>query len=352
MTAPAGAASIHLPAPALPDGDFCRAMLPRVSRTFALCIRLLPPGLAHPVMVAYLLCRIADTIEDSAVLEVGEKRDLLHRFASTVGTDTEGGDWTRGVFPAAASDEEYLVREAERVLREYRALAVAEQSAIRPWVQEMCTGMAEFARPSRAPAEVQTLATVDDLDRYCYFVAGTVGHLLTGLFRLHAGRIDPARFDRLDHLATSFGLGLQLTNIIKDAAHDHRQGWSFVPGELCRRAGVAPADLFDARHRSEARAVMDTLIDKASTHLDDALEYTLLLPRRLYRVRLFCLTALYFAVRTLHLARRDARLLDPAYRLKITRGEVYRIVATAAAVAPSNVLTRACYTRLGAADLL
>ena len=43
---------------------FGREVLPAVSRTFALSIRVLPGTLGRAVLTAYLLCRIADTVED------------------------------------------------------------------------------------------------------------------------------------------------------------------------------------------------------------------------------------------------------------------------------------------------
>ena len=46
------------------DEDYQNRILPHVSRTFALTIPQLPPALRTPVTNAYLLCRIADTIED------------------------------------------------------------------------------------------------------------------------------------------------------------------------------------------------------------------------------------------------------------------------------------------------
>jgi len=55
------------------DSKFCSDMLPRVSRTFAICIRLLPADLEHSVLIAYLLCRVADTIEDTTGLNSAEK---------------------------------------------------------------------------------------------------------------------------------------------------------------------------------------------------------------------------------------------------------------------------------------
>lgn len=49
-------------------------ILPKVSRTFALTIPQLPPELRRAVANAYLLCRIADTIEDEPALSAEQKR--------------------------------------------------------------------------------------------------------------------------------------------------------------------------------------------------------------------------------------------------------------------------------------
>src|SRR3954469_24800110 len=56
---------------------FGREILPAVSRTFALSIRLLPGELGRAVLAAYLLCRIADTLEDEPALPASDKAALL-----------------------------------------------------------------------------------------------------------------------------------------------------------------------------------------------------------------------------------------------------------------------------------
>ncbi|HET7039564.1 MAG TPA: phytoene/squalene synthase family protein [Gemmatimonadales bacterium] len=328
------------------DRDFCRAMLPKVSRTFALGIRLLPGRLQEAVRVSYLLCRIADTIEDGAELPPADKARLLARLRACLADDAGDLNALRDVFPAPATHEQRLVRDAHRVFRCFRALTSAERAVIRPWVAEMIAGMSEFASRRTALGELEALSSVAELDRYCYYVAGTVGHLLTGLFRIHHPGIPAARYDRLEALATSFGLGLQLTNIIKDVADDRRRGWSFVPRDLCEVAGLRPADLQDPARFPQAARVMATLIAKAKGHLRDALAYCTTLPAAAYRIRIFCLTSLYFAVRTLRLAEHDPRLLDPTHKVKITRGEVYRTVAAASLVAPFDPLVRGYYLRL------
>ena len=50
------------------DEAYQDEILPHVSRTFALTIPQLPPALRTAVTSAYLLCRIADTIEDEPAL--------------------------------------------------------------------------------------------------------------------------------------------------------------------------------------------------------------------------------------------------------------------------------------------
>lgn len=54
---------------------FCREILPQVSRTFALSIRVLPGDLGNTVRTSYLLCRIADTIEDEPQLSAEQKAE-------------------------------------------------------------------------------------------------------------------------------------------------------------------------------------------------------------------------------------------------------------------------------------
>src|ERR1700694_3013319 len=68
-----------------------RLLLPRVSRTFALGINMLPPRLEAPVRIGYLLCRIADTIEDDLAVSPERKAQLLDEFLACF-DDGRGAD--------------------------------------------------------------------------------------------------------------------------------------------------------------------------------------------------------------------------------------------------------------------
>lgn len=350
------------PVPAADDRRLCEAALPHVSRTFALCIRFLPDELEYSVLVAYLLCRIADTIEDSATLGEAEQRRLLAwlRDALSEGDAETGARAGAGpadaapleeAFADAASHDERLARDAAAVLREHHRLPAAHRDAIRPRVQEMCDGMAEFVsgplrRDPQNPHALRALPDVQSLERYCYFVAGTVGHLLSALFRQHFRTADAERDRRLEELAASFGLGLQLTNIVKDVTADRRRGVSFVPEELCSDAGIDVARLTSPAHRPAARQVVLGMTEMARRRLDDAIEYCTWLPREEYGIRRFCLVSVFLAARTLALVPRDPRLLDPDHTVKITRADVTRTVLVASAIAPGNLLVRRYYAAL------
>src|SRR6478609_6059684 len=56
---------------------FRREMLHRTSRTFAVNVPLLPRPLDGIVTTAYLLCRVADTIEDATALPAQARVELL-----------------------------------------------------------------------------------------------------------------------------------------------------------------------------------------------------------------------------------------------------------------------------------
>ena len=47
------------------DREICWELLPKVSRSFALCIKILPEPLNDQMMLSYMVFRVIDTIEDS-----------------------------------------------------------------------------------------------------------------------------------------------------------------------------------------------------------------------------------------------------------------------------------------------
>ena len=316
------------------DFALCRELLPGVSRTFALTIRVLPERLRDAITVAYLLCRIADLFEDASELDPRARIVQLEAIGLSLEENPpDPREMTARINDQLARELDHaagmrLLEERETVFRAYVALPEAQRQILGRWIQAMAMGMASHVgrelRPLREGGVRFALETEEELRRYAYYVAGTVGHLLTELFALDLGRRVAGSLERMRALATPFGLGLQFTNILQDVAEDRRRGWSYVPEEVARRHGTSILGLDDPGARGPALRVIADLVREAAAYLDQALEFTLLLPRSAPRVRLFCLWPTFFALRTLGRIYAEERVLQT--KVRISRQEVRGLI--------------------------
>src|SRR2546430_3926033 len=220
------------------DGLSQERIPPHVSRTFALTIPQLPLGLRTAVTSAYLLCGIADTIEDEPALSAAETFVFLQRFTAVVCGREDAAllarELEQRLSDRTVPAERDLVRKRERVVRMTARLHEQQRAAIHRCIEVMCYGMHRF----QSTASPRGLPLSRDLDSYCYYVAGVVGEMLTELFCGHSARIAQRRA-ALQGLAASFPQGLQMTNILKDLWEDPRPGACWLPHELFTRHRVA-----------------------------------------------------------------------------------------------------------------
>ena len=302
------------------DERYQERILPHVSRTFALTIPQLPPALCTPVTNAYLLCRIADTIEDEPALSAPETMAFLSRFNAVVGGTGEPGALARDLQSRLSehtlATERDLVGNMDRVTRVTANLRKAQQTAIQRCVELMCYGMPHF----QFNASLKGLPRSSDLEDYCYYVAGVVGEMLTELFCDYSADI-ALRRPALNALAASFAQGLQMTNILKDVWEDRSRGVCWLPQEVFTRHGVDLSQLANESQQTGFSAGISELVAVAHAHLRNALDYTLLIPASEQGIRRFCLWAIGLAVLTL---RKIAR--NPGYtagvQVKIGRNAV------------------------------
>jgi farnesyl-diphosphate farnesyltransferase len=139
----------------------------------------------------------------------------------------------------------------------------------------------------------------------------------------------------MSEVGVRFGKGLQLTNIVKDVAHDLQRGRCYVPESMLADAGLKPRDLLDQRSLPRFRPVLTGLVRMAVEHLDQGWLYTMAIPRREVRLRLSCMWPILSAGESLKLVLMSPDLLNPAVRVKIPRSRVYQIMAL-------TTLTGAC----------
>jgi farnesyl-diphosphate farnesyltransferase len=301
--------------------EFCREILPAVSRTFSISIRLLPGELGAAIRCAYLICRIADTIEDERTFTADEKARLFDVLAACF----DDHDRTRDLVQSAPRlsgnpSDRTLVENAPLVFVAYRALPEVTRGHVRRWTNEMIIGMRKFVLAYPHGVRIQSL---EEYKEYCYYVAGTVGYLVTDLWHEHSPSIGKRRYALLRERCQGFAEALQTVNILKDVARDAEQENSiYIPEQLLQAHGGAHATIFSPDRDVATRAALSTLIQLAWRDLEQAKAYVLAIPRRAVAIRLSCALPLLFAYATL----RDlTRLVEHPIRdgvVKISRAEV------------------------------
>jgi phytoene synthase len=179
----------------------CERITTEQARNFSYGIKLLPPPKRRSLSAVYAFARRVDDIGDGTdtterrLEGLAEVREQLHRL------DRPGAD-------------PVLVALADTALR--TGLPI-------PAFHELIDGCEADVRGTR-------YATFDELHHYCRCVAGSIGRLSLAVF----GSDDRAT---AEPPADALGVGLQLTNILRDVLEDRRNGRIYLPAEDLDRFG-------------------------------------------------------------------------------------------------------------------
>ncbi len=329
-------------------------LLKGVSRSFYLTMRVLPAGMRDPVGEAYLLARAADTIADTSLIPPAQRLALLLAFRERVnGIETRDDALARIASEVAGqqtqSDEKLLLESLGGALDVLAQLDEADRVAVREIVTTLTEGM-EFdlhTFPDEHSGQVAALGTWDALDRYTYLVAGCVGEFWTKMTYMHLpDTLAPALRDTMYQRGVRFGKALQLVNVLRDCGKDLRIGRCYLPATMLAQAALTPEDLLQPGTSARARPLMFGLVRIALDHFRAAIDYTFALPRLSVRLRLACLWPILIGLETLELLVANEDWLDPARPSKLTRNDVYRILACSTLAATSNTLLNAWFKRL------
>jgi farnesyl-diphosphate farnesyltransferase len=326
--------------------DFCFEKLLEVSRSFALPISFLDEKTRNPVALSYLLCRMVDCIEDAPDLPHEQRDKLYAAFREFLVGEESGATFVAeaSAFKELIPAEQELMAKAEMVKVAWDSLEPKVREICQPWIAEMSFGMQIFNH--RMPHQgFRVLENRNDLERYCFYVAGTVGHLLTGLFSYAYG-YDAQTQNELKANTESFALGLQLTNILKDIADDHERGFLFVPKTCWRRESLTTENLLSLENRSQAHAALVPIFEMADHALLGAFNYLLLLPKEDIAPRLFCGVPLLMAIATLAEAKNNDGQFEKDQVVKIPRALTASIVNYCQRYMSDDEKLRAAYQAL------
>jgi farnesyl-diphosphate farnesyltransferase len=303
-----------------------------VSRTFALTVDVLEEPMSSYICLGYLVCRIADTVEDASHIPPAEQAELLRTYDAVLdpADDTDAEAFVAAVGPflpdeEAMTDDWAVVRDSPRVIGTFLELPPDVQRAVVPPARELVQGMAEFVERYDDDGGLR-IRTRTELEEYCYYAAGTVGNLITNLVTRHDVTAD--RRSRLYDTAEEFGLLLQLVNISKDVYDDYTaEDNVYLPAEWLAAEGVPQDAVLDTEHQSGAASVVRRTAEFAGSFLDDAQTYLETVPLRDGNTLAAWAIPFLLAVGTLRelLARPEDALSSTG--VKISRQEVLAVVA-------------------------
>ncbi len=184
-----------LPEPTLADAyEACRLVTRHHAHAFYFAIRFLPPVKRRAIWAIYAVCRHSD--------------DLVDRAPATA---------TRAELLARLDRWEQRLRDEETGTPILRAFADARARfgiPVEP-LSDLLDGMRMDLTHTR-------YATWDDLRRYCYCVASTIGLLCTPVLGYDGAA------ETLEYAAT-LGVAMQLTNILRDVGADAEMGRIYLP---------------------------------------------------------------------------------------------------------------------------
>jgi len=355
--------------------DALRPLLKQVSRSFYLSVAILPACLRGPISVAYLLARAADTIADTRLIPRSDRLRYLDVFRAELDTpSTSGFPEIAGALaglPAAQAAQAGLSaplpvcpapqrgtgrrsgaqagpqrNPAERDLLArlpecfsvFRALLEEDRARIRTLLFALTHGMQEDLRafPGESHEDLAALESQADLERYTYYAAGCVGEFWTDMTMAHCPGLFHWDATLMRRQGMRFGQGLQMTNVLRDLAHDFQIGRCYLPRQDLHALGLSVRDLLNPATLEHLRPLLRELVHLTLGYYTDGWTYLLAVPPMEIRLRLACAWPLLIGLRTLELVQRSPTLLDPHVTVKISRPAVYAIVVRSTLLAWSN----------------
>jgi len=324
------------------DWKYCEGILPQVSRTFALNITQLKGDIYRAVLLGYLFFRIADTFEDNVYQGEAEKIAALNDYSEIFSGDKDLDERSR-LYESLRfrweekSPDKNLVENGDRVIRCYFELPHIYREIVDPHIARTAKGMARFQeRKLESNSRVFQFQSTEDLEGYCYYVAGIVGEMLTMVFCQQEG-VSGLKSE-LEKYQVEFGLALQFTNIVKDYQKDTQRGWCYIPASITGKYGIE-LEKMTGLSMGQQKGILRELTPTILGYFDSTLKYITAIPESERPVRMFCIIPFVLAYNTLlHITQMKGD--------KLPRARVATILAKCNSYARSSNLLQKDYSEV------
>lgn len=217
-----------------------RSVTQRHAKSFYFSSFTLPKVKRERAYAVYAFCRHLDDVVDEAVENksldqaLTELRGLTQRIFSNEGTSQDHKN-----YPWLAS-----------FLDTTQTCEIPES-----YFQDLLTGVEMDQGRVR-------LQTWEELDRYCYLVAGVVGLMMTRVFGLEDKRYESE--------ALKLGTAMQLTNILRDVAEDFKLDRIYLPKTELEGYGITEEALANGHYPERWQEMMKFQIERARRYYTES----------------------------------------------------------------------------------
>tara|TARA_Y100001968_G_scaffold5372_1_gene4742 strand:+ start:1237 stop:2175 length:939 start_codon:yes stop_codon:yes gene_type:complete len=221
--------------------EACRKETALWAKTFYLGTMLLPTAKRKAIWAIYVWCRRTDELMDSSEAQKKSKNELSERLY-------KWENKTKNVFAGQIDDD------LDAVLVD--TLNKFPQS-IQPYL-DMIEGQ-------RMDLDKTRYATFEELQLYCYRVAGTVGLMTQGVIGIDTAYTSNPNKPSPDTSKAAIALGIanQLTNILRDVGEDRGRGRIYLPLEDLKRFDYSEKDLIEGKINESWKALMKFQLSRA-----------------------------------------------------------------------------------------
>lgn len=226
--------------------QLCEKLIKQHSTSFHKGFSVLPESEKNAVWAVYAFCRTVDDIVDEDTNLEQVKKNLA-RFS--------------------AEFEQFLTGNYDP--NHFAWVALADVFARYPMDPEPFRHLIDGQRQDLWKHRYETM---EELEHYCYLVAGTVGLMLLPI-------LAPGYTEEMREKAIRLGYAMQITNILRDVAEDYRRGRIYLPQEWMKRFNYQETDIPLGVKADGWKPLFDALAEKAEQYYEEGLSAIHLYPR-------------------------------------------------------------------------
>ena len=298
-------------------------LLKKTARTLYLSSKFMPKAISKTFGCAYLICRAADSIADTDLIDVEKRISLINTYPKLVETKDENLlAELKNSIPKKNNlheNEKLLLENIDICLQQFKTLKPLHKQITLKVVNAVCKAMEWDLSyfPDMNSGLIKASPNAARTELYCQHMGGEPGIFWASL--LLDGK------DNKDFIQDGkrIGMALQITNILRDLPQDVKIGRIYLPLTELTANEIMPQDLMEKKIYKKLKPVILKWINWGTDNIVCAKYFMASIPRRKFFERATVAWPVLWSLDTLKLLASCKNLLDKTKIQKIPKKTIY-----------------------------